>query len=212
VEAIKHFNAGFVWHGLLRHIDHRSIARPEVHFARGQRLVKEISQQYQVRFQPVMIFPYEKDTAGCVALLKREGFIAKAQTLDELVPAGAIIQREPSGSSEHSAGTGFATLLRDSIETLTRDRMLARSALGMPIIAAAHPRNAGLRRLSKFRPGQQAGEEFNDLLDFATTKKLRPQSLEQLAYDQIANSEDSALVFYHESATEQPSGGNLVAG
>jgi hypothetical protein len=56
VEAIKQFNAGFVWHGLLHHIDHRSIARPELHFARGQHLAKEISGRYQVRFQPAMVF------------------------------------------------------------------------------------------------------------------------------------------------------------
>lgn len=205
VEAIKQFNAGFVWHGLLHHIDHRSIARPELHFARGRQLVAEISERYQVRFQPVMVFPYEKDTADCVALLKREGFIAKAQTLDQVIPA-ELPKAEPIRSVENSAGRGFATLARDSIESLTRDRMLARAVLGMPVIAAAHPRNAGLRRLPKIGPCQPTGEEFNEVLDFVAAKKLRPQSLEELAYDQISASENSGPASEQDLAIEQVSG------
>jgi hypothetical protein len=206
VEAVKQFNSGFVWHGLLHHIDHRSIARPELHFARGLHLVEQISERYQVRFQPVMVFPFEKDTADCVALLKREGFIAKAQTLDEVISAAELREGEPGRPPENSAGRGFATLARDSIESLTRDRMLARAALGMPLIAAAHPRNAGLRRWPTINPDQQPGEEFSDVLDFVVAKKLRPQSLEELAHDQIAASESSGLASYRELAMEQLSG------
>lgn len=193
VEAIKQFNAGFVWHGLLHHVDHRSIARPELHLARGQRLVEEISHRYQVRFQPVMVFPYEKESADCVTLLRREGFIAKAQTVDEACSDVAITRTDIRRSLQDSKETGFVTLARDSIETLSRDRMLARAALGMPIIIAAHPRNAGLRRFSEIRPVQHQGREFDAVLDFIAAKKLRSQSLEELARDQIAIAKDSPL-------------------
>jgi hypothetical protein len=214
VEAIKEFNAGFFWHGLLHHIDHRSIGRPELHFMRGQHLVEEISERYQVRFQPVMVFPYEKDTADCVDLLKRKGFIAKAETTDHVTAGTSSFEESdvtitPEAVS-NDASSGFAILGRDSIETVTRDRMLARAVLGMPIIAAAHPRNAGLRRWSKIRPDRQAGEEFNEVLDFIAAKKLRPRSLEELAHDQIATRKSLGLASYQEFATEQASGRSLV--
>ena len=64
--------------------------------------------------------------------------------------------------------------------------MLARAALGMPIIAAAHPRNAGLRRFVKTRRDSEALADFDDVLDFMATKKLRFESLEELAVEALA--------------------------
>jgi hypothetical protein len=190
VETLKQFNAGFVWHGLLHHTDHRTVTNPELHFAYGRRLVNEISERYQVRFQPVMVFPYEKDTDDCVQLLMREGFIAKAETPAEITAAAAEnmepgINRPISGLSDHVDG-GFVVLARASVETLSRDRMLARAALGMPIIAAAHPKDACLRRFGKMRPSSGAIAEFDRILDFIAAKSLRPASLEELARETLA--------------------------
>ena len=190
VETLKQFNAGFVWHGLLHHCDHRTIANPELDFARGRRLVKDICERYQVRFQPVMVFPYEKDTNDCVALLKREGFIAKAETPVDVTtvaaaPTETVVTRQPECVGD-DVSDGFTILTRDSIETLNRNRMLARAALGMPIIAAAHPRNAGLRRFVKTRRDCEALADFDDVLDFMATKKLRFESLEELAVEALA--------------------------
>jgi hypothetical protein len=195
IETLKQFNTGFVWHGLLHHIDHRALVNPELDFVHGRRLVNRIAERYQVRFQPVMVFPYEKDTDDCVRLLKRVGFIAKAETLDGKTAAPAertetgIRQPETAGDE---ASDGFVVLRRDSVETLSRDRMLARAALGMPIIAAAHPRDAGLRRFAKMRRQTGAVGNFDEVLDFVVEKELRPQSLEELARDTLAASADSA--------------------
>jgi len=188
VETLKQFNAGFVWHGLLHHIDHRTVASPELDFEQGRLLVADISERYQVRFQPVMVFPYEKDTGACLALLERAGFIAKAETPDETSAATdgearAVTESEMSGGGAYRH---FITLNRDSIETLTRDRMLARAALGMPIIIAAHPRDVALRRLAKLRRNGRSVANFDEMLDFVIAKGLRPQSLEQLALNELA--------------------------
>jgi hypothetical protein len=172
VQTLKQFNAGFVWHGLLRHVDHRSVSDPDRDFAQGCRLVKDISRRYEVSLQPVMVFPYEKGTARCIDLLKRNGFIANAETPD---------RDHPTEFEFSQAGSQFVTLTRESIETLTRDRMLARAAAGLPIIAAAHPRNAGLRRLAQLRRQRGVLTDFDTLLDFAAEKRLRPQSLAQIA-------------------------------
>jgi hypothetical protein len=186
VNTLKHFNTGFLWHGLLHHIDHRTIANPEVDFAEGHRLVEDISRRYQVKFQRVMVFPYEKDTESCVALLKREGFIAKAETPDDTKRAMTADTAEFE-LSRGATSSRFATLTRDSFEKLTRDRMLARAAIGLPIIAALHPRDVALRRLAKLRPDRGSAAALGDLLDFISTKGLRPEPLEQIAEDVLAS-------------------------
>jgi hypothetical protein len=182
VETLKRFNVGFVWHGLLHHVDHRTIANPDADFSKGNRLVLELSRNYRVKFQPVMVFPYEKENESCVALLKREGFIAKAETLDHTKRRMTrdITEFE---LAEDSANLRFVTLTRDSIENITRDRMLARAAIGLPVIVAAHPRDIDLRRLAKLRPQAGSAAPLSGFLDFVTSKGLRPQSLEQIAHE-----------------------------
>src|SRR5439155_18965754 len=134
---------------------------------------KDISGRYDVNLQPVMVFPYEKETERCIDLIRRRGFVANARTPDHGDPA----------EFELSGPENFVTLTRDSIETLTRDRMLARAAAGLPIIVAAHPHNAGLRRLAAIRRESEVLTAFDPLLDFATEKGLRPQSLQEIARD-----------------------------
>jgi len=188
IETLKGFRTGFVWHGLRRHIDHRSIADLAVEFAAGRRLVDEISLAYGVRFQPVMVFPFERDSPECLDFLRGHGFLAKVnkpaavEPPAEGPPPAAIDLR--SGSA--SAGR-FAILERFPMRLLTRRRMLARAALGLPLIAAAHPPDLGLMRLAKLRPG--AGRSFayfDPLLSFAAEKRLQPASLEEIAYHSIA--------------------------
>jgi hypothetical protein len=144
----------------------------------------------------VMVFPYEKDSDYCVRLLRREGFIAKAQTRDEVSSEKAGPTEAGGAGPRDAAGVemsdGFVVLARDSIEALSRDRMLARAALGMPVIVAAHPRDVGLRRFARIRPHSRAGENFDGVLDFIAAKKLRPKSLEELARDALAADADRA--------------------
>ncbi len=62
LNVLGRHNTGFVWHGFLRHVDHRTITDYESQLEAGRARVDEITRKYGVRFQPVMIFPYEKDT------------------------------------------------------------------------------------------------------------------------------------------------------
>ena len=177
LEVLSRYNTGFVWHGFLRHIDHRTIADFEAQLDAGGTRVDKISRNYGVRFQPVMIFPFEKDTPRAEALLRRSGFVAKVQSMDGC-PRPAYY-RLRGVEQESSADDAFSVVFRDSIEVLSRDRMLALAALGMPIVALAHPRNLGLRRFG----GRERAtiSYFDPVLRFATEKSLRPMPLEQIA-------------------------------
>ncbi len=66
-------------------------------------------------------------------------------------------------------------------ERLTRDRMLARALLGLPIIAAAHPRDVGLVRLAGLRRARGSFAHFDPVVRFAAEKHLRSASLEEIA-------------------------------
>ena len=172
----KH-NTGFVWHGFLRHVDHRTITDFESQLDAGRARVDEITRKYGIRFQRVMIFPYEKDTPRASELLRRTGFAAKVESMGGNPPADYYrlrgVEDEPSFDDE------FSVIYRDSIEVLTRDRMLALATLGMPVIALAHPRDLALRR---FRRGDPADMSyFDSVLAFAAEKSLRPMTLEEIA-------------------------------
>ena len=81
LNVLARHNAGFVWHGFLRHADHRTITDYESEFEAGRARVDEITRKYGARFQPVMIFPYEKDTPSATELLRRAGFVAKVESM-----------------------------------------------------------------------------------------------------------------------------------
>jgi hypothetical protein len=173
IEVLRRYNTGFVWHGFLRHIDHLTITDYETHAIRGRECVDEIWRNYGVRFQPVMVFPFEKSTPGADAVLRRSGFTAKVQSAAGLPPASYY---RPLGRVGHDH---FSIVFRDSIEVLTRDQMLALATLGMPIVALAHPRDLALRRVSRRDPA--AMSYFDPVVKFAAEKSLRPMSLEQIA-------------------------------
>lgn len=177
LDVLRQYNTGFVWHGFLRHIDHRTIADYDADLVEGRARLDRIWREYGVRFQPVMVFPFEKGTPRADALLHRGGFVAKVQSTGDHLPATYYTLRE--GRDFSSLDTPFSVVLRDSVEVLTRDRMLALAILGMPIVALAHPRNLGLRRFGRRDP--VAISYFDPVVRFAAEKSLRPMSLEQVA-------------------------------
>lgn len=184
VQTLKAFRAGFVWHGFHQHVDHRRLSRPEAALARGRRLVESICRRFGVRFQPVMIFPYERTTPETIRSLKRAGFIASAESLDNGGAEEAHLPpflRYSTPFQTLYAGL-FPVLRRHALATLSYDRMLALGALDLPIIAAAHPGDFGLRHLSRLRD-RGAKERFDKVLMFAASKGLRPRSLEEIALE-----------------------------
>jgi hypothetical protein len=184
IEILKNFNTGFVWHGFLRHIDHRTILDLGAEMAEGRQSVASISRRYGVRFQPVMVFPYERDNAQAVEVIKREGFVAKAESSFEQQgcnPSGFTPVASLAPPRRTRIGERFAVLKRSSPQALSRDRMIALAALGMPIIAAGHPGDVALRRLSFLRKSPESYSYFDSVLDFARDKSLDPRSLEEVA-------------------------------
>jgi hypothetical protein len=177
LDVLAAHNTGFVWHGFLRHVDHREVTDYESQFVAGRARVKGISRQYGVRFQRVMIFPYEKDTPRATELLRRTGFVAKVQSMDGPPPANYYRLRSVAG--EPSFYDEFSVIYRDAIEVLTRDRMLALATLGMPIVALAHPRDLSLRRFHRGDPEDVS--YFDSVLTFVAEKSLRPMPLELIA-------------------------------
>ncbi len=182
INLLSRYNTGFVWHGFLRHVDHRTVTDPAGEYRAGKELVRQIIRRYSVRIQPVMIFPFEKDTPAISKMLRENGFIAKVQSFDyevRISPPSSYyaLRSTPSDSSPESS---FSVLFRDAIEMLSRDRMLALATLGMPIVAIGHPRNLALRRLGLLRDSFEISY-FDSVLKFAAEKSLRPMSLEEIA-------------------------------
>ncbi len=176
LDVLAQHNTGFVWHGFLRHVDHRRITDFESQLDAGRARVEEITRHYGVRFQRVMIFPYEKGTRRADELLRRAGFVAKVQSMEDSPHPNYYRLR---GVADKPSFDEFSVIYRDSIETLTRDRMLALATLGMPVAALAHPRDLALRRFQPGDPG--AVSYFDSVLAFAAEKSLRPMSLEEIA-------------------------------
>ena len=151
IEALKQFNAGFVWHGLYRHVDHGQVRNPAAVHAEGLKLVGEITKRYAVRFQPIMILPFERRCSEVLLYLPKAGF--KAAVFDDDFRRPGLQNRLP-GYMHHSTPLHdlyidyLPALRRYSGAELTRDIMLANAALDLPIIAAAHPFEVGLRRYS----------------------------------------------------------------
>ena len=70
-------------------------------------------------------------------------------------------------------------------------RRIAIAALGMPILAFGHPKDVGLRRLSRFAVRGGTFSHFDDVLDFAAVKGLRGRSLEETARELFDESSES---------------------
>ena len=185
LEAMKEFSTGFVWHGLYRHVDHRLISHPAAELTEGTRMIRQIERRFGIRFQPIMIFPFERSTPKQFPLLVQAGFLAVVEE-----------PRHPSSSDPNLLGylgdslparvdatSGFTVLYRYLAASLTRERMLAMAALGLPIIAVAHPDEVGLKRLSRFWDRGGDISHFDEVLKFASSKGLPPRSLEDIAGD-----------------------------
>ena len=118
------------------------------------------------------------------------GFIAKVQECD--VPSAFSGDRtvvRPAGQlTPEALASRFTVLNRLPVERLTREVIVARAALGLPIIAAAHPCDLGLRRLAGLSP-RECGtlSHFDPVLRFAAEKNLTAASLEEIACRVIAS-------------------------
>jgi hypothetical protein len=178
IDLLRRFNTGFVWHGFLQHVDHRTLSDFDRELHVGRSLVRQISKRYNVRFQPVMIFPFEKDTSQADVTLRKSDFIAKVRCYDAAHATPQDFQLR-SLQEVNSFKHPWTVIYRHSVEQLSRDRMLALAVVGMPISALAHPRDLALRRIG--RPSSTAIGYFDPILDFAKGKSLRSMSLEEIA-------------------------------
>ena len=181
VDILKEHRAGFLWHGIHRHVDHQKLDDPLAEMAAGKRAMAAIMQRYGTRLQPMVIFPYERANHRVEAILQNEGFIAAAEQPrhDENDAGAPEYLRYCSASCTHASGLRF--LHRFEAAFLTRDRMLALAALGMPILAFGHPKDVRLRRLSSFIERGGTFSYFDEVLDFAAAKNLPGRSLEEIA-------------------------------
>jgi hypothetical protein len=181
VDILKAHRASFVWHGIHRHVDHQRLENPAAEFAAGKHAMAANMRRYGVEFQPLIIFPFERADRRAEELLLKEGFFAASEQprLDEGAAGMPAYLRFGSESCAHESGLRF--MHRYETDFLTRDRMLALAALGMPIVAFAHPKDVRLRRLSRFMERGGVFSHFDEVLDFAASKNLPGHSLEEIA-------------------------------
>ena len=179
VEILKAHGAGFLWHGMNRHVDHQKIADPSVDMEAGKRAMAINAERYGVQFQPMIIFPFERAHRSAEELVLKEGFLAGAEQPRHDEGAAMPYLRYSEDSCVHDSGLRF--LHRYESQFLTRDRMLALGSLGMPILAFGHPRDVRLRRLSAIMERGGTFSHFDHVLDFAAEKGLPGQSLEAIA-------------------------------
>jgi hypothetical protein len=188
VKTMKEFDAGFVWHGFLRHVDHSSIPDPQTELTQGKRMVDSLVRRFGVRFQAVMVFPFERDTPECIELLRCNGFRAKVESIPEpwTLHHGSSRFMDYSRPEPVNQRCEFAVLHRKAVERMDRDWMLAVAALGMPVLSAVHPEDFGLKRFARNPWRGDSFDELNRVLDFAAEKSLRPEPLDQIAEEMIA--------------------------
>lgn len=184
VELIKRFDGGFLWHGFAHHVHHDSLADPEAEMAAGLRLVEQIQRRYGVRFQPVMVFPFERGGERSTQMLARFGFQAMALSLFAYPETFAGLPSYLSHSIiQRSAGEAGPLLLRrQAIERFPTDLMLAHAIMGLPVLALAHPEDFALKRFPRPWAGDSMAE-LDRVLDAAAAWGLRPRSMEQIAQE-----------------------------
>ncbi len=185
LEAMKEFSTGFVWHGLYRHVDHRVISHPAAELKEGSRMIRRLERRFGIRFQPIMIFPFERSAPNQFPLLMQKGFLAVVQEPRHSSCSDPKLPGYLEGSlpARVDAASALTVLYRYPAASLTRARMLAMAALGLPIIAVAHPDEVGLKRLSRFWDRGGDVSHFDEILKFASSKGLPPRSLEDIASD-----------------------------
>jgi hypothetical protein len=184
IDALKRFGAGFVWHGFLHHVDHSSLKDPGNDLRLGHQLMRSITRRYDVELQPVMIFPGERRNDALLRLLASDGFEAVTEYADTYSDR-RVFKEEQSLPSYLCYSTPrrpviecLPVLRRYPVRVLSRDRMLALAALGLPLIAVAHPSHVGLRRVpfARSEPGY-----LDCVLRFAVDKSLVPLELHQIS-------------------------------
>jgi len=184
VELLKRFGSGFLWHGFARHVPHDLTMNFEREIATGRKLVREIEERYKVCFQPIMIFPFERSSAGALGKLAAAGLHAVGVSLfayNELF-TGVPSYLNYSIVRRLYADDGPLVLRRWSLWRFYNDLLLAHGVLGLPIMLTAHPGYFGLKRLP--RPWQSNRiDDLDRVLRFAAAKRLRPRSMEQIAIE-----------------------------
>ena len=182
IDEIKRASGGFVWHGFVRHVDHAAIADSERDLVQGRRAVAEIERRFKVHLQPIMIFPFERYLPSQLGLLRRHRFLASVE-VPRCASANDVTPRHLRCSlpCRRDGEFGFAVLSRYPAASLTRDRLLAMGALGLPIIAFAHPDELGLKRLNTLQNRVSRSLVFDEILGFARSKGLPSASLEEIA-------------------------------
>ncbi len=182
------FNVGFVWHGLNRHVDHGELRDPQVELVHGRANVDEIARRYSVRFQPIIIFPFERHSPPVIDAVHREGFVASfenpfTEPAYESALPGYLRMSTPM---QPMYGRYFPIFRRFAARILDRGRMLALAALGMPIVATVHPQGVGLGRLPSPLQTSSNESDLNRIVSFAAEKQLRPMALAGIAQEMLA--------------------------
>jgi hypothetical protein len=185
IETLKRYNTGIVWHGFRRHVDHRRVFDLRGDLGDGCAMVARISREFDVRFQPIMVFPFEAFGPESLPLLEGAGFLATFAS--HLAPVGLwspfpAFMDYSIPQHEQFAGL-FPVLRRNSCRVLGRDRMLAHVLLNLPVIAVVHPDEVGLRRWPYPPLRQGSSSHCDNTLSLAAAWGLKPQSLEEIARD-----------------------------
>jgi hypothetical protein len=182
VQAMKRFPTGFVWHGLFRHVDHRMLLCPEEEYAKGRQMVERLERRFAIRFQPLMIFPFERSAERQFPLLAKSGFLASVEEPHHPSCSEPDIPAYMNDAlpARVDPNSGLMVLYRYPATSLTRERMLAMASLGLPIIASAHPEEVGLKRFSRFVDRGGHASHLDEILKFASAKRLPSRSLEEI--------------------------------
>jgi hypothetical protein len=187
LEILKRFKVGFVWHGFYRYLGHYRRVRWDSHLEKGRRSVTAIEAHYGIRFQPIMIFPFERANPEAVRAARREGFCASYGNLtnrDELESFLPSFMRY-STPLQPLYGLYYPVLRSFPASFLNYDQMLAVAALGLPIVLTAYPEDLRLHSFMGLRSFAGSVNRCDGVLRFAAAKGLRPLSLEQIAQETI---------------------------
>jgi hypothetical protein len=95
---MKEFPTGFVGHGLYRHVDHRVVSHPGAELTKGTRKIAEFRRRFGIRFQPIMIFSFERSAANQFPLLVKAGFLALSKSHASRPPSGVLLSGPLLGS------------------------------------------------------------------------------------------------------------------
>lgn len=188
LEVLRRFNTGFVWHGLRRHVDHQQLHDLPLEYAEGRRMVEALERRHGVKFQPIVVVPFENFDTALLRFLREAGFIATVSHAPDRSESAHKVPSylRDSGPLDERYLDCFPVLRRRNSRELSRDLMLAQAALDLPIIASVHPDELGLQRWHFMAPSHKTHTRFDSVLRFAADKQLRPQSLEQIAIETLA--------------------------